>query len=229
MSMQGTRILVTGATGGLGTALAAALEAAGAAVAAHTGRGGDLPADLSQPGAAKALVAEAAARIGPLTGLVNAAAAQDMTPGDDADDWRRLLDINVTATVSAARAAMETASGGGAVVNIASVEAARPLGGHSAYAASKAALVSATRSLAATGAARGWRVNAVLPGLIGRDGLAEGWPDGVARWQDATLMRRPVTADEVAQATLFLLSPAASGITGAALPVDAGYLAAPGW
>lgn len=227
-ALAGQTVLILGAGGGLGRALVAACRAAGAEVVAHTGRGGVLAADLSDPQAAARLVARVIESHGRPTGLVNAAACQDMTPEDDPGAWQRLMQVNVTAAVTAARAVM-AAGTGGAVVNIASVEALRPLAAHSAYAASKAALVSATRSLAVSGAARGWRVNAVLPGLIARDGLAQAWPEGLARWQAVAPMARTVTAEEVANAAVFLLSPAASGITGVALPVDAGYLAAPCW
>ena len=226
--LSGQTILILGAGGGLGAALAAACREAGATVAAHEGRKGALAADLSQPDAAARLVARVVADFGPPTGLINAAACQELTPGDAPADWQRLMQVNVTSAVSAVRAVF-AAGTGGAVVNIASVEALRPRGAHSAYAASKAALVSATRSLAVDGAALGWRVNALLPGLIAREGLDTDWPAGLARWQAAAPMARPVTAAEVAGAAVFLLSPAASGITGVALPVDAGYLAAPCW
>ena len=226
--LSGQTILILGAGGGLGAALVAACREAGATVMPHDGRKGALAADLSQPDAAARLVARVVAEHGPPTGLINAAASQDLTPGDAPGDWQRLMQVNVTSAVSAVRAVF-AAGKGGAVVNIASVEALRPLAAHSAYAASKAAMVSATRSLAVDGAARGWRVNALLPGLIAREGLATDWPEGLARWQAAAPMARPVSAAEVASAAVFLLSPAASGITGVALPVDAGYLAAPCW
>jgi len=75
----------------------------------------------------------------------------------------------------------------------------------------------------------GIRVNAVAPGLIDRDGLAEAWPDGVARWQAACPLGRLGTPDDVADAVLFLLSDAARWISGATLTVDGGMLARPTW
>ena len=75
----------------------------------------------------------------------------------------------------------------------------------------------------------GVRVVGVSPGLIDRHGLETDWADGVQRWQLAAALGRPVTALEVAQTIAFLTSPAASGITGVVVPVDAGWSAHPGW
>jgi 3-oxoacyl-[acyl-carrier protein] reductase len=69
----------------------------------------------------------------------------------------------------------------------------------------------------------------VAPGLIDSDGLAQDWPEGVERWRRASALGRPVTASEVAATVAFLASPAASGITGTTITVDAGWSAAPGW
>ena len=75
----------------------------------------------------------------------------------------------------------------------------------------------------------GIRVNAVAPGLIDRPGMAEAWPEGVARWEAAAPLQRLGTAADVADACLFLASPLARWITGAVLVVDGGVLSRPTW
>src|SRR4029079_17894897 len=106
---------------------------------------------------------------------------------------------------------------GGAIVNITSIEAESPAAGHSHYNAAKAGVLMYTRAAALELAAHGIRVNAVAPGLIWREGIEEAWPDGVARWKRAAPLGRLGRAEDVADACLFLASPAARWITGASL------------
>jgi len=122
---------------------------------------------------------------------------------------------------------MKEQGDGGAVVNVASIEAERPAPQHSHYNAAKAGVLMHTRAAAFELAPLGIRVNAVSPGLIWRAGLEQQWPDGVARWKEAAPLRRLGRAEDVADACLFLASPAARWITGVNLPVDGGVLVHP--
>ncbi len=231
LDLRERAVLVTGSSGGIGAGIARRLHAAGARVAIHYAQhgspavalarelgertcvvGGDVERD------AEALCAMVAAAFGRIDAVVNNAAVQPVTPlldlsGDDVGELLRVNVAGVAAVTRAAAAAMIAQGGGGAIVDIASIEGLQPAAGHSHYAASKAAV----------------RVNAVAPGLIDREGLAQAWPDGVARWQAACPLGRLGTPDDVADAVLFLLSDAARWITGATLTVDGGMLARPTW
>jgi len=101
--------------------------------------------------------------------------------------------------------------------------------GHSHYATSKAGLLMLTRAAALEFGSAGIRINCVSPGLIDREGLARDWPDGVARWHDRAPLGRIGSAIDVADAVLFLLSPAARWISGANLIVDGGMSAQNKW
>jgi NAD(P)-dependent dehydrogenase (short-subunit alcohol dehydrogenase family) len=115
------------------------------------------------------------------------------------------------------------------VVNIASIEALQPATGHSHYATSKAALLMLTRAAALELGPLGIRVNAISPGLIGREGIETGWPEGVASWRAAAPLGRLGTPDDIADAALFLASDAARWITGANLVVDGGVSSNSTW
>ena len=86
-----------------------------------------------------------------------------------------------------------------------------------------------TRSLAMEFGGDGIRANTVSPGLIDREGLTDDWPDGVARWRERAPLSRMGTIDDVADAVLFLLSPAARWVSGANLVVDGGMSAISRW
>ena len=114
--------------------------------------------------------------------------------------------------------------GGGAIVNIASVSALNPASAHSHYNSAKAALVMLTRSAAQELGEFNIRVNAVSPGLIARPGIKEQWPEGVARWENQAPLGRMGEPEDVADACLYLASPAARWITGQNLVLDGGVL-----
>lgn len=241
LPLAGDVALVTGATGGAGLAIARRLAGDGAAVAVH-GRSANaidaavaelraaghravgLGADLSQgPLACRLLVDSAVDALGPVTILVNNAADQRLTPFDveAGEDWRDTFEVNLMAVAELSRIVGRGGRGGARIVQIGSVEGLVPFPGHAAYAASKAAVVSLTASLATELAPT--RVNAVMPGLIDRPGLAEQWPVGYDWWCDVAPLGRPVSAEEVAAVVSFLASAQSSAMTGAALVVDAGW------
>jgi glucose 1-dehydrogenase len=236
--------LVTGATGGMGRAVTAALAAAGATVMASDlagPSGGRLPggeaftnADVSDPDQVAALVASTVDRFGTLDYAVNAAAIEfETVPLADCsdDDFDRMMNVNtrgVFACMKQEIAAM-LASGGGSIVNIASTNSFRPQHDQPAYTASKHAVLGLTRSAAMDYASRGIRVNAICPGAIDTPMLRNAMerrgssPDDVAR--RLSPLGRFGRPDEIAAAVLWLCSDASSFTTGHALAVDGGMLA----
>lgn len=249
--LTGGTVLVTGASGGIGRGIALRFALAGAAVVAHyrtdeasaheltalvERSGGSalaLRADLSTEEGCHTLVREAAAWRGGLTALVNNAGVQPLQELSSmtADDWRAVVDTNLLSTFACTQAVAPVlrAAGGGSVTHIASIEAVQPAPMHAHYSASKSAIVMHARSAALEYGPDGIRVNAVSPGLIGRAGLAEQWPEGVRRWMDAVPTGRLGRPEDIGDACVFLASPMASWITGHNLVVDGGVSARPTW
>lgn len=224
-ALQGKVVAVTGGLGVLGRALAGALQAQGARVAvldraqaggaAGEGRlllGG---VDLTDQAAAEAAFAQVVAHFGSLDGLVNVAGGfrwETLADGS-LDTWDLLYRLNVRTCVAASRAALPhlLAHGGGRIVNIGAMGALRGATGMGAYAASKAGVMRFTEALAEELKDRGITVNAVLPSIIDTPQNRRDMPDADAsRW---------VTPAEVAAVILFLLSPQATAVTGALVPV----------
>ncbi|OXM70148.1 MULTISPECIES: SDR family oxidoreductase [Amycolatopsis] len=176
---------------------------------------------------------DAAAGLGPVTAVVNNAAITGNTPGrldeQDVATVRRVLDVNVTGVFLCCREAVRRMStryggSGGAVVNISSTAARTGSPGEwTHYAATKAAVETLTWGLAQEVAGEGVRVNAVAPGLVDT-GLhaAAGLPDRVNRIAPTIPLARPGQPAEIAEAVLWMLSPAASYAVGAVLPVGGG-------
>jgi 3-oxoacyl-[acyl-carrier protein] reductase len=143
-------------------------------------------------------------------------------------DWGAVLDVNLNGAFHCLQAfgGRMLAKGAGAIVNVASVAAARGAPGRAAYAASKAALVSLTRTAAVEWAERGVRVNAVAPGYVETDLVRRFVADGrldIAPVLARTPTRRLSTPGEVAAAILFLAGEDASSVTGSVLHVDGGF------
>jgi len=234
--LAGRRALVTGASGGLGRAIVAAMRAEGAACAL-LGRGdGDgsalaLRADVADAAAVAPAVADAAARLGGLDAVVCAAGVDctwaptgEMEPAE----WDRTIAVNLSGTFYVCRAALPhlVAAGGGAIVNVTSVAGLRAWPEDVAYNASKAGVELLTRTIAVEYGARGVRANCVAPGVIDA-GMTDAVSDPAerARMTAQHPLGRMGRAEEVAEAVVWLLSPAAGFTTGTTLAVDGGFLA----
>lgn len=251
LRLDGQRALVTGGSGHIGRGIALRLAEAGAeivvhyhadaegarqtvdAVAAIGGEAVALQANLAEPGAVAALFSAIDASERPVNCVVNNAGTYPVQPFADmsASDWQNVMAANLDSAVYVSQQAIRRMCdmGGGAIVNIASIEGTDPVPGHSHYSTGKAGLLMLTRSLTLEYASYGIRTNAVSPGLINRDGIEKNWPEGVARWLDkAPLARMGDTAD-VADAVLFLLSPASRWISGVNLTVDGGMSTVSRW
>ena len=189
-------------------------------------------ADVSREEEVEAMFATADRELGPVTGLVNNAGITGpatRTEDYDAATIRRILDVNVTGTFLCTQAAvrrMSTRQGGagGAIVNLSSVAATIGGGGQwTAYAAAKGAVNSLTVGLSKELAPEGIRVNAILPGLIDTEiHAAAGIGDRLAKIAPTIPMGRVGTAEECAEAILWLLSGEAAYMTGALIPMTGG-------
>ncbi|RSM46498.1 short-chain dehydrogenase [Actinoplanes sp. ATCC 53533] len=229
--------LVTGSGAGIGAATARRLAADGMTVAVHsrtsraagTALAGELggtyfQADLADDAAAGALVPRVLAEYGRLDVLVNNAGISWPVPHADlaaltADDWRRLLDVNLIAPwLLCTAAAPALRESGGCIVNVTSHAGVRPKGSSIAYAASKAALNHVTRLLAAALGPE-IRVNAVAPGLVDTP-LTADWTDAQQLWQTSSPMRRAAQPSDVADLISALIRN--SYVTGEVVLLDGG-------
>ena len=246
---SGRRVLVVGA-GGLGAAIAAGFAAHGAAVAAadvdgeraaglahelataHGVTACGLAVDVTDEASVRAMVAAVASELGGLDILVNAAGATVRTRAEDlaADDWRRILDINATGTFLCCQAAGAhmAQAGGGVIVNLSSVRGRYGATfGQAEYSASKGAVDSLTRSLAAQWAELGIRVNAVAPTFVETDLTRSVLADEqfAAGLRASIPMGRWGETEDVVGPVLFFASAAARFVTGQILYVDGGLTA----
>ena len=243
--------IVTGGASGIGLATAALFAREGAAVVIadiDTNRGEVEVASLREEGLrvdfvrtdvassddVRRLVSAAQDRYGGIGILVNSAAYLDYehygSVGDTSEeDWQRCIDVTLTGVFLCSKYTIPSMlkTGGGAIVNIASVGGLVGFGRHAAYCSAKGGVIQLTRETAIDYAEQRIRCNALCPGLIAtpmNDGfLAD--PEWRARSLSNALIKRPGEPNEVATAALFLASDDASYITGAVVPVDGGWLA----
>jgi NAD(P)-dependent dehydrogenase (short-subunit alcohol dehydrogenase family) len=189
-----------------------------------------LALDLTDKDAPDRVVGECIARFGRLDILVNNAGIGGSKPVAELDeeDWRRMIDVNLTAVFRLSKAALPKISrdGAGRSINMASVFGLVGFRGSSSYAAAKAGIVALTRSMAVDYAEHRITVNAIAPGLIltemsKRNLDTKPWFKKVM--YDATPIRRMGTPDDIAGAALFLASDDASFVTGHTLTVDGGW------
>ncbi|MFF1832355.1 SDR family NAD(P)-dependent oxidoreductase [Paenarthrobacter sp. NPDC058040] len=245
--LAGRRVIVTGGTRGIGRACAEHFARAGdrvlvcsrsaseaAAVALELNQyGGSVEgvvADLADPEVGAQVVGRCVELFGGVDALVNNAAIFEATPVIDvtAEDWDSTMHINLRgpALMSAAAARVMKESGSGCIVNVASINGLAPEANFAAYNASKAGLISLTRTTAIELADSGIRVNCIAPGII-QTPMVEPWiaglsDDVVARWAPMRRFGRP---EEIASVVDFLISDASAYVTGETLTVDGGTLA----
>lgn len=247
--LTGRVALVTGASRGIGQAIAVGLARAGASLAV-TSRAPErledtmakLPAlgcsalpvvhDAADVESCRRAVAQAADHFGRLDILVNNAGVEQVCPSLNVDEslWDRILDTNLRGAFFCAQAAarrMVAAGRGGAIVNLCSLTSTVGVPTAVPYGSSKSGLLGMTRALAAEWAPLGIRVNALAPGYFPTNMTEVFYKD--AGWRDAMLAKIPQgrfgAVEDVQGAVVFLASDAAAYITGQCLPVDGGFLA----
>jgi 3-oxoacyl-[acyl-carrier protein] reductase len=240
--MDGRVALVTGASRGIGRAIAVKLAGAGATVvaaargtnaagtvgeiASHGGRAEAIALDVTDDAAVAAAIAGILERHGKIDILVNNAGItrDQLVLRMKRDDWDAVLATNLTAAYTCAQAVLKpmVKQRYGRIVNVTSVVGQSGNAGQANYAASKAGLIGLTKSLALEVASRNITVNAVAPGLIDTDmtrAISGGAHDD---WAAKIPLKRIGSSDDVAAAVAFLASDAASYITGQVLAVNGG-------
>ncbi len=245
--LKGKVAVVTGGNGGIGLGMARGLASAGAqivvaarnreksraAVAEIERRGGAAIAvevDVSNEASVDTMTKATTDRLGRLDILVNNAGINIRKPAHDLafDEWRRVLDTNLTSAFLCSRAAypIMKRAGGGKVINIGSMMSIFGAPFAPAYGASKGGIVQLTKSLATTWARDNIQVNAVLPGWIDTE-LTQQARREVPGLNDMVLRRTPAgrwgVGEDMAGIAVFLASAASDFITGAAIPVDGGF------
>ena len=248
LDLTGRVAVVTGASQGLGAGIATRFAAAGASVVVHYRRGREaadelvagirqaggtavaIGADLDDEARVESLFRQTLDKLGPVDILVNNAGQNfPLHPLLEISlaEWKAMFRDNLESMFLCTRvaAAAMRERGGGAIVNVGSISASNPASDHSHYNSAKAGVLVFTRSAAQELGPYGIRVNSVSPGLIHKDGIEEAWPEGVERWLGKVPLGRLGEPEDIADACLFLASPAARWISGQNLAVDGGVLA----
>ncbi|HOV94023.1 MAG TPA: SDR family NAD(P)-dependent oxidoreductase [Spirochaetales bacterium] len=240
---SGATVLVTGASGTLGSGIARAFAQAGARLILHGHNSlvalESLRASLPDPEKHCCMVADVASDAEVqramknveafcgnrgLSVLINNAGIYPTESLETIDEaaWNKVVEINLSAVHRFTRHTLSFLSIGASIINIATIEALAPVHGHAHYAAAKAGVIRYTEACALELGPKGIRANCVSPGLIDHPGLAQAWPEGYGRYCRAAPLGRPGRPEEVANVCLFLASNAASWLTGANIVVDGG-------
>lgn len=249
-SLDGKRALVTGASRGIGQAIAIGLAQAGASVAVSArsraglddtlqqiaGKGFAIEMDVAEVASCRAGVEAAAQALGGLDILVNNAGMEQICPSLDVDEalWDKILDTNLKGAFFCAQAAAkimsqggQERSRGGSILNMCSLTSEVGVPTAVPYGSSKSGLLGMTRALSAEWAPLGIRVNGLGPGYF-RTALTDVFYEN-ADWSAAMLAKIPLQRfgklDDLVGAAIFLSSDAAAYVTGIYMPVDGGYLA----
>jgi 3-oxoacyl-[acyl-carrier protein] reductase len=239
--LQGEIVLVTGASRGIGAAIADLLAARGATVIgtatteqgavaigerllAHGGCGRVL--DVTDSSGVEALLAAVSKEFGAVTILVNNAGItrDQLLLRMSEDDWDVILDTNLSSVYRLSKAVLRgmMKARKGRIISIASVIALTGNPGQANYAAAKAGIIAFSKSLAREIGSRGITVNVVAPGPVATDMTASLGEKRINEIVEAVALRRMATADEIAGVVAFLASPDAAYITAAVIPVDGG-------
>jgi 3-oxoacyl-[acyl-carrier protein] reductase len=239
LGLKDKACVVTGASRGIGAAVARLLEEEGARVLGVS-RSQGFQADVTDPGAAERIVAECEARFGGIDVLVNNAGTSEIKPLDELEDadWQAQWELNVIASMRLMRAACPKMAerGGGRVVNVSSSAGKRPSSTNVAYSVAKAAQLSLSRAYADAWAGRGVLVNAVTPGMVasqlwmGEGGMADQIAQRSGQTREEVVAEKaasqPIgrygTEEEIAAVVVMLCSRQAANVTGAAWSVDGG-------
>ncbi len=247
--VSGRVALVTGGSRGIGRAISEQLAASGARVAvnyrsdhdsaaatveaieAAGGVAAAFAADVSVDAEVERLVREVTGELGPVDLLVNNAGIFDYGGHREttAELWRRTIDVNLTSAFLVSWAVKDgmIERGYGRIVNVASIAALRPRPNSIAYAASKAGMIGLTRSLAEAVAADGVRVNAIAPGLVKTDILADVDQSVLDELVEATPMKRIGRPEDIAGVVVFLLGDDSNFMTGQTLVASGGRVTLP--
>ncbi len=244
---SGQVVLVTGGGSGIGAGISLRFAQAGSSVVVNyltsesganqvveeiKGMGSEalaIQADVSQATEVDRLIESTLDTFKHIDVLINNAGIYPLSTFLDMTEekWDQVVEASLKSTFLCTKAVskqMIDQGEGGAIVNITSIEAENPAPMHAHYNAAKGGVHMFTKSVANELGPHGIRVNAVAPGLIWKEGIEQEWPDGVQRWLKAAPLGRLGMPDDVADACLFLASPAARWITGASLLVDGGVM-----